>query len=334
MTDKYQINLNNDTVNFRAQQTALRLFQIHRSKIISRAYDRHDKEWKNRCIRFQYDDDDIVHEFKLIRYLFEEVINRLVKSNKRKRKQKKKKSFTLIAFEIMNADEGIVIKTLKFQSIRDVKTALINLYRYQHSRDLNRHFEFNGVALQNLFKIQRNQQHQKSKDFHENRDRDIIVDDYDTYELKRFADSNWRFFEIVTNVTVEDYLRISLNFLMSHFLLIRNEFRRATKLIDLQLLMFENEKSTSAFCLLYIMINDKINANGKIEYDDLLKHRNVRFCCMSMLIAYFVWKWHQSSEKMSSFESNNQWYFIRLLINESIFNCDRELLLILHFHVV
>ena len=61
-----------------------------------------------------------------------------------------------------------------------------------------------------------------------------------------------------------------------------------TKLIDLQLLLFENESSTSASCLFYIMNNEKINQNERIEYVDLLKHRDIRFCCMSVIINYFV----------------------------------------------
>ena len=334
MADKYQINLDNDTANFRAQQAALGLSQTHRPKNTSRAYDRHDKEWKDWCTRLQYDDGDIVHESKLVRYLSEEVINRPVKPSKRKRKQEEEESPTLIASEATNADEGIVVKTLKFQSIRGVKTALINLYRYQHSRGLNRHPEPNGAALQSLFKVQRSQQHQKSKDLHEDRGRGTIADGYDTHELERFADSNWRLSETATGVTVGGYLRTSLDFLMGHFLLIRGESRRAAELADLQLLMLENEGPTPAPCLLYIMTNGKTNANGRIEYGGLLRHRNVRLCCMSMLAAYFVWRWHQSPEKMPSFESNSQWYPIRLLIGESAFNCDRGLPLILHFHVV
>ena len=44
--DQVQINLDNDTANFRAQHSALALIQIGRPKNTSRAYERVPKEWR------------------------------------------------------------------------------------------------------------------------------------------------------------------------------------------------------------------------------------------------------------------------------------------------
>ena len=75
---------------------------------------------------------------------------------------------------------------------------------------------------------------------------------------------------------------------MNHFLLLRDESRRRAKLLDLQLLYLKNENFKSVSCLLYIMSNNKINQNNRIEYADRLKHRDLRLCSMSVMINYFV----------------------------------------------
>ena len=79
-----------------------------------------------------------------------------------------------------------------------------------------------------------------------------------------------------------------MNFLLNHFLLLREESRRRAELSDLQLLKFENEDTKSASCLLYVMSNDKINQNDQIEYAELLRHRNIELCAMSAMTNYFV----------------------------------------------
>ena len=75
---------------------------------------------------------------------------------------------------------------------------------------------------------------------------------------------------------------------MNHFLFLRDESRRRAKLLNLQLLYLKNENFESILCLLYVMNNGKINQNNQIEYVDFLKHRNLHFCSMNIMINYFV----------------------------------------------
>lgn len=79
-----------------------------------------------------------------------------------------------------------------------------------------------------------------------------------------------------------------MNFLLKHFLLLRDESRRSAEFFDLQLLKLKNESIKSVSCLFYVMSNDKINQNDRIEYAELLRHRNIEFCTMSVMTNYFV----------------------------------------------
>ena len=271
-----------------------------------------------------------------MRYLTEEVIARCKKPSRRKRKNEEIESPTLNEAldesltlneldEALSVGEEAEVQTLKFQSVRVYRTALVNLYRYQHSRGSNRHPDPNRAALQSLFKVQRSTQHQKSKKHHEDRGKGTVADGYGLQELQRLTDSFWRLSESGKSVTVGSFLRTGLDFLLGHFLLLRGESRRSAELADLQLLMLENEGPTPAPCLLYIMSNGKTNQNGRIEYAGLLRHRDIPLCCMSAMACCFVWRWEQSSEKFPSFESNKQWYDTQVLIGELLaFDCDRE----------
>ena len=117
-----------------------------------------------------------------MRFLIQKIVNRQIKS---KVKEKRK----LDEFDLLKIDEKNEIKIFKFQIIRDYKIVILNLYHYQHSRDLNHHSSLNEIAFQSLFKIQRAQQHETIKRHHENRDKKIIANDYDIFELQRITKS-------------------------------------------------------------------------------------------------------------------------------------------------
>ena len=116
-----------------------------------------------------------MHERKLIKFMTKKIINRSLRKQKKKRKRNQKKkinddndiidSNVLTTIQLIDdiSNEKIVVVelsiTLKFQSIRDYKTALINFWFYQNSRDINRHSQSNDVFLQILMKAQKTSQH-------------------------------------------------------------------------------------------------------------------------------------------------------------------------------
>lgn len=236
-----------------------------------------------------------MHETKIVRFLAEEMIHRELRSSSKKRKTEKNSLSIETQKENLFLPESVdendlSSQTLKFQSIRDYKTELMNLYFYQAARALNHHTNSNGAALQSLMKAQRITQHQKAKDHHEDRDKRTIADGYDLKQLKQISDTFWRRSADTKNVTSGCFLRSNLDFLLGHFLLLREKSRRRAELSDLQLLHRNNESSTPTSCLLYIMSNGKTNQNGRIEYQRLLRHRNIQLCTFSTMANYFVWR--------------------------------------------
>lgn len=322
MATQVQINLDNDTANFRAQQAALALAQTHRPKNTTKAYTRVEKEWRAWCLSRQFDDGDLVHEAKLVRFLTEEVVNRPLKSSPKKRKREEETptmdTLNEDLFLPEDVDEDAAPQTLKFQSVRGYKTGLMNLYYYQAARASNHHPNPNGASLKSLMKAQRITQHRKSKDHHEDRGKGTIADGYNLDELRRISDSFWRHSEDTKHVTSGCFLRSNLDFLLGHFLLLRGESRRRAELPDLQLLLLENEGCAPAPCLLYIMSNGKTNQNGRIEYQGLLRHRDIRLCAFSAIASYFVWRWEQSGEEFPSFKANKEWYDTQVLVGECL----------------
>lgn len=322
--DRVQINLQNDTANFRAQHAALSLAQTNRPKNTSRAYGRACLEWTNWCTQNSYNDGDLVYEAKLVRFLSEEVINRPLKIGK-KRKRDELEEVDAETHENLHealvrpadaAEDAEDAPTLKFQSVRGYKTALINLYTDQHSRGSNLHPDPNGAALKILMKALRSGQHQKKIDTHEDRGKRTIADGYNVHELQQICASFWKHSEDTKNVTAGCYLRGNLDFLLGHHLLLRGESRRSAELPDLQLLYLENEAPSPIPCLLYIMSNGKTNPNGRIEYMALLRHRDVGLCAFSAMANYFVWRWEQSGEEFPCFDSNRDWYGTQVLVGE------------------
>ena len=145
MANRAQINLENDTANYRAHQSALALALTYRPQNTSRAYGRVEKEWTKWCNRCSYDDGDLVHEGKVVRFLSEEVVNRSLQTAGRKRKRGEEKTNAVdngLAILVENADavadDDDDDATLKFQSIRGYRTALINIWSSQQSRGINK----------------------------------------------------------------------------------------------------------------------------------------------------------------------------------------------------
>ena len=311
MTDRLQINLNNNTINFKVQHAVLNLTQIHRFRNTAKAYERVWKEWKIWCEKHKYDDGDIVHESKLIRFLQNEVINRFLKNSFKKRKHKKEElinDFVIVAklaTKNLNVEKMIDERTLQYQNVRDYKTELINLYKYQHNWNFNHHLNSEAEAfLKSFMNVQQHTQYQKKKNCHDDRERDIITNDYNISEFRRIIDFFWKHFENDKNFVVDFFLKFNLNFLINHFLFLRDESRRRAKFLNLQLLYLKNEDFESTSCLFYVMNNDKINQNNRIEYADFLRHRDLRLYLINVMINYFVWRWHQFDEQFSFFKVN------------------------------
>ena len=211
-------------------------------------------------------------------------------------------------------DEDQDPQTLKYNSIRGYKTALIDLWSYQVSRGQHSRPHPNGNALRSIMKDSSRNQHIKKKLAFEDRGRGTVADGYDELALRRIMEEFWKQSHSAKPPVLGGNLRGRLDYLFGHLLLARGESRRFAELPDLQLLMFDNEGPTPCPALLYIMNNGKTNQNGRIEYNGMLRHKDLLLCGMSALAIYFFWRWEQSGEQFPKFENNKDWYNIRVLI--------------------
>ncbi len=132
----------------------------------------------------------------------------------------------------------------------------------------------------------RNQHIKKNLAF-ENIGRGTVADGYDELALRRIMEEFWKKSHSAKPSVLGGNLRGRLDNLFGHLLLARGKFGRFAELSDLQLLMFDNESPTPCPALLYIMNHGKTNQNSRIEYNDMLRHKDLLLCGMSALAIYF-----------------------------------------------
>ena len=190
------------------------------------------------------------------------------------------------------------------------------MWSYQVSRGQHNRSHPNGNALKSLMKDSSRKQHIKKKLAFEDRGRGTVADGYDEKTLREILEEFWKQSHSFKASILGGNLRGRLDYLMRHLLLARGESRRFAELPDLQLLMFDNEGPSPCPALLYLMGNGKTNQNGRIEYNGMLRHKDLSLCGLSALSVYFFWRWEQSGESFPNLGSNKDWYNTRVLIGE------------------
>ena len=94
-----------------------------------------------------------------------------------------------LATKSFDIEKMIDERTFQYQSVRNYKTRLINFYKYQHNWNFNHHLNFEvETFLKSFMNVQQHTQHQKKKNRHDDRGRDIITNDYNINEFRRIID--------------------------------------------------------------------------------------------------------------------------------------------------
>lgn len=251
-----------------------------------------------------------MREAKVVRFFQEKVLNRSHKIRKLIDSDNDDED------DNDKANEQGLNKTLKYNTVRGYKTALVDLWQQQTARGLHNHSHPNGSALRALMTDLLRKQDSKKKETFEDRGRGTVADGYDAKGLRDILAEFWRQSQSDAPMTIAATLRGRLDFILSHLLLARGEARRFAELPDLQLLMLDNEGPSLCPVLLYIMSNGKTNQNGRIEYTGLLRNKDVSICGMSALAFYFFYRWEKSGESFPCFKSNKDWYDTKLLVGK------------------
>jgi hypothetical protein len=110
-------------------------------------------------------------------------------------------------------------------------------------------------------------------------------------------------------------LRIRLDLLLGHFLVLRGENRRGAELADLSCrLLPKQEGTTPCYMAMLCISNGKTNKFGKKQYGGVLRHRDPLLCTISALAMYFFYRWHTSKEPTPTFRERKDWYNTKVLV--------------------
>ncbi len=117
----------------------------------------------------------------------------------------------------------------------------------------------------------------------------------------------------VTTQTVKFTHHTTLDFLMSHMMLMREENHHHLQLIDLFSLNLKNENFI--FCTTHVCIlnNEKMNLTEWIEYEIVVQHKNSLLCIILQLAFYLFYCWNIVWKQISHFQRWQQWYDFHLL---------------------
>ena len=202
-------------------------------------------------------------------------------------------------------------KSLKYDSVRTkYLAAIIYMYEEQRSSGFNHHPHPTQAALKTLLESLKREQASARREAFEDCALGSLLDSYDMEGMRKVVTTMWS-----QTFTPEQYLRTTVNFLVSHMLLLRGESMRNAELPDLFVIDFDNEGSRCK-ALVLIKDNGKTNQHGKVKHCAVMRSKDPLFCSMSALTFYFFWRWHRTDEPFPTFRARHHWYRTRLIIGE------------------
>ncbi|KAK3906347.1 hypothetical protein C8A05DRAFT_29789 [Staphylotrichum tortipilum] len=112
-------------------------------------------------------------------------------------------------------------------------------------------------------------------------------------------------------------LRTRVDLLFGHYYLLRGENRRKLELADLSLLDYPREEGpTLCGCLVLLLKDGKMNKTGKKEFMGSLRHKDPLLCTQGALAQLLFWRWHIVGEPSPSFRRRQDWYKIKVLVDQ------------------
>ncbi len=209
-----------------------------------------------------------------------------------------------------------VQQTLKFDSVDSYVSAIISLYNYQQSFDHATSSHSREAKVKALLKDRTKKKHARRKAQYLDRDVNTLLNEYKQRQMIDVVRSCWTH-ELsqkrATAQTVKFAHRTTLDFLMSHMMLMRGENRRHLQLTDLFSLNLKNENLTPCTTHVCILNNEKTNQTERIEYETVVRHKNSLLCIILQLAFYLFYRWNIVREQISHFQRRQQWYDLHLL---------------------
>ena len=158
------------------------------------------------------------------------------------------------------------------------------MYEKQHFSGFNHHSHSTQTVLKTLLKSLKWEQISVHQKIFEDCALNSLLNFYDMKSMRKIVTTMWS--QIFIS---EQYLWTTVNFLISHMLLLQDESMHNAELSDLFVINFDNE-SSQCKTLILIKNNEKINQHKKIKHCAVIQSKNLLFCFMSALIFYFFWR--------------------------------------------
>lgn len=266
------------------------------------------KSGQDFCTKHGFVDGQLVSEDKLIMFLNTEVLSRELRTSRYKKERES------------TAGEKVQ-QTLGSNSIDGYVSAIISLYKFQHSSGHNHYTHPRGAKLQAVLDDRTRNEHVRRKAEYVDRGANTLLDGYEQREMINVVRRCWTWGQgqkRVTASSIESALRTALDFLMGHMMLLRGENRRYLQLADLFPLPLKNEGPTPCIALICVLDNGKMNKTGRIEYAGVVRNKNVFLCVISQLAFYLFYRWNIVREPVPSFQQRQQWYDFHLLRGSKI----------------
>ena len=187
---------------------------------------------------------------------------------------------------------------------------IIYIYKKQHFSGFNHHSHSTQTVLKTLLKSLKWEQTSVHQKVFEDCALNSLLNFYDMKSMRKIVTTMWS--QIFIS---EQYLWTTVNFLISHMLLLQDESMHNAELSDLFVINFDNE-SSQCKTLILIKNNEKINQHKKVKHCAVIQSKNFLFCFMSALIFYFFWRWHCTDKLFSTFRAHYHWYQICLIIEK------------------
>jgi Centromere DNA-binding protein complex CBF3 subunit, domain 2 len=92
--------------------------------------------------------------------------------------------------------------------------------------------------------------------------------------------------------STERYLYTTTDFLLTHNILPRSEFRLAAEFPDFFTIPLPGEGLTPYFPMIMIMDNGKMNPPGRLEYWAMMRHWNPLLYTMTRAAFYLFYRWN------------------------------------------
>ena len=136
---------------------------------------------------------------------------------------------------------------------------------------MNTHPSPRNIAVKGFLRSIRDNVWKIIREEHKNRALNLIINNYTYKDIFAFVRNYYQ-----KNKSSKRYLRTTLDFLIDHYFLLRNNNRRKLEFIHFNVIDFSDEGLQPCKVWICIFNNGKTNSTGKKEYIDMIRYKDIK----------------------------------------------------------